>query len=852
MAGETTRTRRRWTTLLARLALGLLLLSQLAVLWVIAHPSPTRLPAGVLSAIAELVSGPIDVECREATVDRRGRLRLGGVRISDPRHPGDEFTGDIDVLPDWRGLLTGSPAILGLQVRGHGSLGESGAAIDDFVSRLTPAGDEVRLEAAARAGSMVLHATAAIPSRSQAEANPAPTAPGWDRTVAIDCLRALRAMNGAIGLTIGPGGASARGAFIENTAAVSSLPIQAAAGELRARWDGHLRAELRLRGLRGWGATVERAWVGIGDQLRFRALLEAGRLDGLSVTSATARGKWTPGQAGNLELFAETTESRVAARLEFDKASLRVRDAGAVLAAADLTRLSPVAQGAREAGIDLCGRVEILGGEVDWDDAKLASARGSFALSQMGWRDLRPALVRPEQSRACFRGDLSVDLARNHLALTRLDLAGIRGEIEGGLRTGDNYVIRLSSSEGQPVNPSCLNALLGKWWVDLWARFDLSTRPTRPHADVRVEGRWGDIASTHTRVRARLEHFGFMETRFRSVDLRVLATDAETLLHIDSLEGELAGRPAGTAHGIVRWDWRHPEWEGQPQIEAQGDMAPACAIRLYDPSLAARLDGVTFGQGELRVSTGPARPTRATLKVTGTSTLGGVKVDQLSLNVSKAPGASGDLALEASGLLGSGKASLSLTGDLAHRNQVELSVREWNRSGVESLIGQLNGAPAADRKKDPSQLTVLYKGSLDFEAPWATQGEGQFSLSDPSLKTIHLLGALSEGLDLLGIGFSNYPLNRAEAIFRCAEGKALLKPLKIEGEDALLNLKGSIHLRNGALDLSGRVYLKDSPWGMLKYINPNRLIAKMIEVNIGGTVNKPEVGAKPSAVNINK
>ena len=95
-------------------------------------------------------------------------------------------------------------------------------------------------------------------------------------------------------------------------------------------------------------------------------------------------------------------------------------------------------------------------------------------------------------------------------------------------------------------------------------------------------------------------------------------------------------------------------------------------------------------------------------------------------------------------------------------------------------------------------------------------------------------------------------MNRAEASFRCTEGKALLNPLKIEGDDAALNLKGSIQLQNGALDLSGRLYLKDSPWGLLKYINPNRLIARMIDIRIGGTVNKPEVGARPPDVNINK
>ncbi|MFZ9200805.1 MAG: hypothetical protein ACO23N_00025 [Opitutales bacterium] len=845
MGTASTNTRRSWITLLVRVLLALLLVTQLAVLWVIAHPSPTRLPAGVLSALADVAAGRLDFECREATIDRRGRLRLSGVHVWNSDQPEDELTADVDVLPDWRGFVTGSPRILGLQVRGRGALGTDGAAIDDFVVRLAPVDGNVRVQAAARAGSITLHASVTLPSESTAETSTTPDLPAWNRALASDCLRTLRSMNGSIGLVANPKGSSVSGAFVENTTALGALPVQAASGEINARWDGRLHAEVRLRGLRGWGASAERAWVNLGEQGRFRALLLAGRIDGLEVTAVSVRGEWSRDRPVGIELSAETAESRFAGRVEMEGGAVRLRDATAALAASDLTRIAPLAQQARAAGIDLCGRIEILGGELDWSADGLAVARASFAVSEMGWGDLRPAVVRPEQARAGFRGELLLDLRHNRLALTRLDLAGIRGEIEGGLRPGDNYVIRLNSSEGQPFNPSCLNALLGKWWLDLWARFDLSTRPTRPHADVRVEGRWGDVASTRTQVRARLAHFGFMETRFRLVSLRVLATNDESVVSIDELEGELSGESAGTARGTVCWDWRKPEWQGLPQIDMQGNLAPACAVRLYDPALATRLNSLSFGDAELRVALGPGRPLRATLASAGTSSLAGVKVDQLNLTVTQAAEDARKLSIEATGLVSGGKASLSLKGDLASQNQLELSVREWSRSGVETLIGQITGSPPAEAKADPSQLTVLYKGSFDFSAPWATEGEGQVNLSDPTLKTIRLLGILSEGLDLLGIGFSSYPLNRVEANFRCTGGKALLNPLKIEGDDAALNLKGSIQLQNGGLNLSGRFYLKDSPWGPLKYFNPNRLIAKMIDVKIGGTVNKPEVGAKP-------
>ena len=70
---------RGWT-ILARTLLATLLLAQLTALWVVAHTSPTRLPVGVIDAFAELTSDRIDFECREVTVDSRGRIRLAGVR----------------------------------------------------------------------------------------------------------------------------------------------------------------------------------------------------------------------------------------------------------------------------------------------------------------------------------------------------------------------------------------------------------------------------------------------------------------------------------------------------------------------------------------------------------------------------------------------------------------------------------------------------------------------------------------------------------------------------------------------------------------------------------------------------
>lgn len=849
MADRATRGRPRLITLLARAALGLLLLFQLAALWVIAHPSPTRLPAGVVGALAELGAGRMDLECREATIDRRGRVRLGGVRLSDSQNPGDALSCDIDVLPDWGSCLRGQPALIALQVRGRGTLGEAGAAIDDFVVRLGRDGDRPALQAAARTGSMVLRADLVLGAGHVADAQPTAQAPSWNRALLVDCLRTLRSMDGGVCATGTPERLTLEGGFVDNPAAVGPLPIRAASGRLVASWDGKPSADLSLSGLRIGGATAARAHLRLDKGLRLRAEADEIRFDGLQGGRASVDGSWRGGGKAGLRLRAETADSRLSARIETGAGSVRAGEIAARVSAADLASVSSIAQAARSAGIDLCGMTEILGGEASWTQGELVTVSGSLALSEAGWRDIRPKLVRPESDRPSFQGDLSLDLRRGRLSLSRLDLAGLRGDIACGMRAGDDFVIRLASSEGQPVNPSCLNSLLGEWWTGLWARFDLSTSGERPHADVRVEGRWGEPESVRTDVRAQLRRFGFMGARFAHVDLRVNARPEETLVRIDSLRGELDGKDAGTARGTVRWDWRRKEWQGQPQIDAEGDLLPAVALRLHDVALAGVVREWTFGNPRLRVSLGPDRPLRVALDAPGESTIAGVKVAALKLSVSQTSAAPADLSLEATGELSGGKASVALNGDLASRNQIRLSVREWSRSGLENLVAQIGGPAAEAAPEDPSQLTVLYEGTCDFSSPWTTQGKGRATLTDPRLKTVHLMGGLSKGLDALGIGFSNYTLNKAEVSFTCNEGKARVEPLKIEGDDAALKLKGFIDLQTGKLALSGQIYLKDSPWGFLKYINPNRLIAKMISVNVVGAVNKPEVRIDTAGVN---
>jgi hypothetical protein len=386
--------------------------------------------------------------------------------------------------------------------------------------------------------------------------------------------------------------------------------------------------------------------------------------------------------------------------------------------------------------------------------------------------------------------------------------------------------------------------LLGDWWKDLWSRFDLSTTGTRPHADVLVKGKWGATYAEKVVVRAQLENFGFMGGRFSSADLWVFNTPQNTTVRIDSAQGELDGRSAGGARVRIEWTSLKPEWNGQPRISVEGNIQPAFLLRLHDIKLATQLRDWKFPKPLVRLTVEPDLSLQLHLTTAETATVAGVDVENLVLDLTKNSSGS-EMTIHATGGVSGGRTTVDLKGDMSRQNTLSISVIDWSRTGLMNLAARLQGrAPDKQTAKDKSNLMASYKGTFDLSAPWATEGEGYAVLTDPHLKTVHLLGGLSEGLDALGLGFSSYPLEKAELRLRCKAGVAEVKRLDLTGPSASLKFKGNISLGDGTLALAGQLKVSPSPLGPLALLNPNRLIASMINIYIGGNMRKPQISLK--------
>jgi hypothetical protein len=739
-----------------------------------------------------------------------------------------------------------------MEARGRGTLGEQNdiTACDDFVVRLERTQNTIKVQSAARVGLMVLRADASLPTSllSPTQEDPMEGASGlpWDRVLAADCLKALRALEGSITLNMhGPNHATELlGVFIENPTSVSSLPLTVKRGTIQGRFDKTLHAQLHLQKLNVGNATAGEAWFFLDNQKIVRAYFTNIQADGLVSMDAQITGTWHDALKHTFALHLSTETSWVQANITADSEGVALSDSFAHIAASDLTRLNVVATGARNAGVDLSGPIDLIGAEFSWKKTAGVHGRGSFAFSKLGWKGISPSRVRPDNSFTVFTGDFNFSTNENKFSLQRLNLGGICGELEAGLQVGDAYTIRLNSTEGCPVNPPFLNNLLGDWWKDLWSRFDLSTAGMRPHADVLVKGKWGAADVEKVCVRAQLENFGFMGGRFSSLDLWVFKTPQNTTVRIDSVRGELEGRGAGSAHGAVEWDALKPEWNGQPRITVEGDIQPAFLLRLYDVSLANQLREWKFPKHQVRLALEPDHSLQIHLSAAEPVTVAGVRVESLEFDLAKNPSGT-EMAIRASGGVYGGHTTVEFKGDMSHQNTLSVSVIDWSRTGLMNLVASIQGR-SVDKQtsKDKSNLMVSYKGTLDLDAPLATEGEGHAVLTDPHLKTIHLLGGLSEGLDALGLGFSSYPLEKAELSLHCKAGVGEVKRLDLTGPSASLKFKGNISLRDGALALAGQFKVSPSPFGPLGLLNPNRLIASMINIYVGGNLSKPQVSLK--------
>ena len=170
-----------------------------------------------------------------------------------------------------------------------------------------------------------------------------------------------------------------------------------------------------------------------------------------------------------------------------------------------------------------------------------------------------------------------------------------------------------------------------------------------------------------------------------------------------------------------------------------------------------------------------------------------------------------------------------------------------------SLSGEGAKGPAPAPRDSVGRLDLDFKGQLELEKPRLIRGLGTFSLTDPELKKVRLLGGISNVLEAIGVGATTYELTQAKGRWGCLDGRAYFPDLAISGPQARLDLRGEVDLQKALLDFEGDFSLpRKEGFNPLDLINLNRALVSLTKIKLKGPISKPETTAIPTLKDIIK
>jgi hypothetical protein len=433
------------------------------------------------------------------------------------------------------------------------------------------------------------------------------------------------------------------------------------------------------------------------------------------------------------------------------------------------------------------------------------------------------------------------------LRLRDLRLASVVGEADCAVAEGGAFRLTLHGE----LAPGSLDRVLGNWWIDLWRIFLVRENP---YAFIEVQGNWGALTS-RTRGRVLMRNFDFMGAPFRRVEVSVDADERRTLIGLHRLQGGTSAVD-GEVEGSATWDWSKPGVLAGPVVKAAGDLQPWIAARCAGKSFGDALQGLVLPAGrrfaleltplarglDIRTTIESDDAFKAWgiagrgLKVTTLSQAGGMRIDaRLGL--------------------ADGEAELRLNGDPLQAPDFDLSLKNCDPAQIGRImqdLGEPSAAPTA-KAEGRGRLDLNLKGRIDLAAPRELRGLGTYTLHDPELKKVRLLGGISGVLEAVGVGATTYELDRATGTFGCVGGRAFFPDMTITGPQARLDLAGEVDLRGMTLNFVGDFSLpRKQGFNPLDIINLNRALVSLTKIKLKGPLAKPETQAIPTLKDIVK
>jgi len=506
------------------------------------------------------------------------------------------------------------------------------------------------------------------------------------------------------------------------------------------------------------------------------------------------------------------------------------------------------------AGIDLRGEVLLR------DITAVLSAKGEFsraagevALSGFRGLGLSAEAISPDKALPLrTRFDFDPSRAGAPLRLRDLRLASVTGSADCELKAGGAFRLDLHGE----LAPASLDRVLGEWWVSLWNMFLLREHP---YAVIEVESHWGAMTSV-TKGRILLNRFDFMGAPFRHVEVSVDADPKQTYIGLHRLGGGDT-EADGSVDGSATWDWSKPLALAGPVVRAEGNLQPWIAARCAGKDFGEALRGLSLPADHrftLLLTPGAKGPdVKTSIECAGGFSAWGVAGSSLQASTENIDGG---MRVRARLGLADGEARLTLDGDPLRQTKLSLGLKGCDPAQIGQLLNDLSEpkpkdplARAVAKPRTAGKLDLDFTGHLDLEKPRLLKGLGSYSLTDPELKKVRLLGDISKVLEVLGVGATTYELSQAKGTFGCVGGRAYFPDLAITGPQARLDLAGEIDLQTSTLNFEGDFSLpRKSGFNPLELLNLNRALISLTKIKLKGPISKPETSPIPTLKDIIK
>ena len=504
------------------------------------------------------------------------------------------------------------------------------------------------------------------------------------------------------------------------------------------------------------------------------------------------------------------------------------------------------------AGVDLRG--DVLLREVAANlsaKGEVTQASGEIALSGFRGLGLSAEAISPDKAlplRTHF--DFDPTRAAAPLQLRDLRLASVTGSVDCELKAGGAFMLHLNGE----MEPVCLDRVLGEWWVSLWKMFFLRERP---YAFIEVESHWGSLTSV-TKGRALLNRFDFMGAPFRHVEVSIDADPKQTSIGLHRLGGG-DSEADGSVDGSATWDWTKPLALAGPVVRAEGNLQPWIAARCAGKDFGEALRGLSLPIDRrltLLLTPGVKGPdVKTSIECAGAFSAWGISGSSLQASTENIDGG---MRVRAKLGLADGEARLSLDGDPLRQTKLSLGLKGCDPAQIGQLLNDLSTPPPKDAPPTPAtkvasagKLDLDFAGYLDLEKPRLLKGLGHYTLTDPALKKVRLLGDISKVLEALGVGATTYELSQAKGTFGCVGGQAYFPDLAITGPKARLDLAGEIDLQASTLNFEGDFSLpRQGGLNPLDLLNLNRALISLTKIKLKGPISKPETSAIPTLKDI--